>query len=111
MTFPNQQLVRLWTPNWTEVAAEFVHWYRGFRVDKQHPLAEPLITTPADWTFTVYSTDELVWKLDHWSLEDGKFTARCNPYLDITRGALKSDDYLTEAWLAAEKKLSCDEHQ
>lgn len=110
------KLVRLWDATWTEAASGFVVWHTGFFwVDLDHPIAEPVRARMShDWTFTVYSTDELVWKLSKWSIEDGRIKIWCTPFLTVTRDALRSDDYLIELWLAAERKFwdeSVDELQ
>lgn len=98
------KLVRLWDHTWTETASGFVQWHNGFSVGLEHELAAPLRRLQThDWTFTVYSTDELVWKVDKFTIKDERIRVICQPFLEVTRKSLLPDDYLVDLWLEAER--------
>jgi hypothetical protein len=94
----------MWDSDWTEAAAEMVYWCHGFHVSTDHPFAVALSSLPSqDWTITVYSTEELVWKITNWVIEGDRLKANCKPYLDLMRESLRPDDYLIELWLETER--------
>lgn len=105
-------LVRLWDEAWQEQAGDFVMWHRGFRVAADHQLAVPLLRAdPLEmgrFNITVYSTDELIWKVDKWEQnrnDEGEVRVYCRPYVEVIRQRLMPDEHLREKWLAAERKF------
>jgi hypothetical protein len=101
-------LVRFWEDGFhTAIGTEFVNWDKGwFTLASGTPLARKLWDAAARGSIllTVYSTDELVWAIDHAAFHGDRLVVCSKPWLQQLRRSLASDDYMIEAWLAAEKR-------